>query len=1092
MAETRTLLLTDIVDSTKLSEELGDAAMAGLWAAHDRVARDLLVVHNGKEIDKTDGFLLLFDEPSHAMAYAAAYHRAIGELDPPIKARAGLHVGRVILTKNSAADISRGAKPLEVDGIAKPTAARVMSIAIGGQTLLTHPAREALGETAFRVESHGHWRMKGVAEPIELFEVGDADAPFTPPPDGAKVYRVLERGELWLPVSEVKHSLPAERDAFVGRTADLQTLTSLLTDSRLVSVLGMGGTGKTRLVTRFGWIWLGDYPGGVWFCDLSEARSVDGIVSAVARALDVPLGKDDHVVQLGHAIAGRGPCLIVLDNFEQVARHARETLSPWLDRAGEARFVVTTREVIGLPGETALPLAPLVSDESFDLFAARAKQAKPSFSPDDTESIRSLVTLLDGLPLAIELAAARVRLMPPKTLLERMGQRFKLLASKGGRHTRQATLRGALDWSWDLLSADEQSALAQLSVFEGGFTLDAAEGALELEELWPMDAVQGLVDKSLIRQVSHQWSDSVRMDLLVSVQEYAAEKLRASGAVDAAEARHADYYAQFGTLEALEALDMHGGTAARQTLRQELDNLVVGCRRSVASGTAEPAVALLQAAWVVLNMTGPFAAGTDLAQRVVAMPDLPCEARAVVERVGGQALRDAGRSAEARVHFKKALALNRELGDRRAEGKALNSLGSLHSSQGRMDEAKADYDGALAIHREVGNRSGEGYVLGNLGSLHLSRGQGDEAKAHYEAALAVSREVGFRRLEGKVLGNLGILHLHQGRMDEARDLYDGALAINREVGDRRSEAIVLINLGGLHSQQGRMDEARDDYREALAINRELGSRNGEGFVLGCLGGLNMKRGRMDGARAHFYDALAIQREVGNRRHEGVELGNLGTLHQLQGRMDEARADYDGALAIHREVGNRKGEGFVLGNLGVLQMDQGRMDEARTHFDGALAISRELGNRRLEGRMHGSLGDLHRNQGRMDEARAHLDDALAISREVGDPTLEGIVLGYLGNLHLVQGRSREARSHLEEGEDLLRNVDDLGELAEVLSGRARLEAHEGDHEAARSALAEAQDLAKSVGAVPGTGLGKRLSEAELEIEALERGGSEPET
>ncbi|MEB3323472.1 MAG: hypothetical protein VKI81_11665, partial [Synechococcaceae cyanobacterium] len=251
----RALLVTDVVDSTRLAEELGDVGVAEVWAGHDRVARRLLAPHGGREIDKSDGFLLLFDEAGPAVAYALAYHRALRDLD--LKARAGLHVGDVVLRENPPEDVARGAKPLEVDGVAKSVAARVMSVAAGGQTLLTEAARDALeragGTPAPRIQSHGHWRMKGVAEPVELFEVGDDVAPMTPPPDGAKVYRVVHTGAHWLPVREVKHSLPRERNAFVGREADLQQLARLLDEgAALVSVLGIGGTGKTRLVTHFG------------------------------------------------------------------------------------------------------------------------------------------------------------------------------------------------------------------------------------------------------------------------------------------------------------------------------------------------------------------------------------------------------------------------------------------------------------------------------------------------------------------------------------------------------------------------------------------------------------------------------------------------------------------------------------------------------------------------------------------------------------------------------------------------------------------------------------------------------------------------
>ncbi len=451
MAEQFALLQTDIVDSTRLNEQLGDAAMSSLWEAHDRLSRDLLRKWRGRELDRTDGFLLVFTDTADAVNYAVAYHRALASLGVPVKARAGLHLGPLTARKNLSADVELGARQIEIEGLAISTAARVNALAQGGQTLLTVQARMALGVTTLRLQGHGHWRIKGLVEPIELFEIGDAASPFTPPPDVAKAYRVARVGADWVPARKVPNNLPAERDPFVGRGDSLLNLTTRFDDgARLVSILGIGGIGKTRLALRYGRGWLGDYSGGVWFCDLSAAREPGGIVYAVAQSLDVPLGKVDPVDQLGKAIAGRGPCLVILDNFEQVARHAEQTLGTWLKLAPDARFVVTSREMLGISGEHALVLTPLSAEEAVLLFQQRVRAAGVSHDADlnDQEPISALVNLLDRLPLAIELAAARVQVMPPRVLLQRMNERFRLLAATGGestgrrRYVRRSTGRG--------------------------------------------------------------------------------------------------------------------------------------------------------------------------------------------------------------------------------------------------------------------------------------------------------------------------------------------------------------------------------------------------------------------------------------------------------------------------------------------------------------------------------------------------------------------------------------------------------------------------------------------------------------------------
>ena len=735
-----------------------------------------------------------------------------------------------------------------------------------------------------------------------------------------------------------RHSLPAEPDAFVGREDERRELSRLLESARLVSVLGLGGTGKTRLVLHHARETLDRWPGGAWFCDLSEARDADGIVQAVATALDVPLGKGDPVLQLGHAIAARGACLVVMDNFEQVSRHARATLGKWLVRASEAQFIVTTREVLGLPGEQSLALPPLTQEDAEALFVARARAARADFTPDETErsEIERLVALLDHLPLAIELAAARVRIMPPRVLLERMSERFKLLSSTGARHTRQATLKATLDWSWDLMSHDERLALEQLSVFEGGFTLEAAEAVLALPSLWPADAVQALADKSWVRAVGE-----ARFDVLVSVQEYAAEKLEAAGGRSDAETRHGAFFAAMGSDDALEALERRGSADRRRALRLELDNLVVACRRAVARGDAGAAAGSLAAAWAVYQLRGPMLAGAELARAVLPL-DLPPGTRARVERVLGAALGNAGRGEEARAHLERALALHREAGERRGEGNALAQLGIVHIQDGRVDEARAAWEAALALFREIGYRHGEGSMLSNLGVLHSQQGRVAEARALDEAALALARELGDGKLESNVLSNLGSLNASAGRREEARAQLEGALALDRSARDRRGEGQVLAYLASLDRHEGLLVEAHACYEAALAIHREVGDRRAEGNVLSSIGNLLRLEGRNDAARRTSEAALSLLREVGFRRNEAYVLLDLGALEVIDGRCDRARELLDASEAILRSVEDVFGLGYLHCERARLEAAAGRPDAARARLAEAERAARTLG------------------------------------------------------------------------------------------------------------------------------------------------------
>ena len=940
MSDLPALLLTDVVDSTRLTLRVGDAEMARLWASHDRAARDLLPVWHGREIDKTDGMLLLFDRASDAVGYALAYQVALNKLDPPLKARAGLHVGPVTLRENSRSDVAQGAKPIEVEGVAKATAARVMSVAMGGQILLSADARQSLSVGGPRLQSHGHWRLKGLDEPIELFEIGDDHAPFVPPPDSDKAYRVVRQGELWLPVREIRHSLPVEGDAFIGRVDALAELSRRIqSGARLVSVLGIGGTGKTRLVMHYGQSWLGEFPGGVWFCDLAPARGVDGIASAVANGLDVPLGRDDPVVQLGHAIAGRGPCLVILDNFEQVARYAAQTLGHWLARAGEGRFVVTTREVLGLTGEVVLALPPLQPAEGAALFMQRAEAAKPDFEPnaEDQAAIAQLVALLDGLPLAIELAVARVRVMPPRMLLARMSERFKLLASKGGRLDRQSTLRAAFDWSWDLLPSPEKAALAQLSVFEGGFTLEAAEAVIDLsawdDAPWTVDAVQALVDKSFVRS-----RGDGRFDLLVSVQVYAAEHLQTEGryagsgpqALASARLRHVAWFAALGPIRAAE------GRCA------DLDNLVTACRHAVALGDGDLAAGSLDGAWAALVVRGPFETGVELAESVCATPGLNDRAAAHAQSALANSLVTCGRSGPARALYDRALACARAAGDRYCESKVTSQLGSLYQNEGRMDEARAQYLAAIQMTRDLGEPRLECSATNGLGNVEMVEGHIDEASSHYERALALTRETGDRRMQGSVLGNLGLLHIEVGRVVEARSRYDESLALARETGDRRLEGNMLCNLGMLYIVLDLHVEAEAASKAALVAARELGNVRLECIVLCNLGIVFESLTRPNEALVQYVDAVRIARDLGDPRSEGQFLGYLGLLHARQGRHDDARHCLESGEALLRAATDAFGLGVLLTSRVEAHHLAGDAAAAMASLTAAASIAAEVG------------------------------------------------------------------------------------------------------------------------------------------------------
>ncbi len=798
------------------------------------------------------------------------------------------------------------------------------------------------------------------------------------------------------------HTIPMERDAFVGRGAELEDLEVRLFEScRVLTLVGVAGMGKTRLSLRFARRTLAMWPGGAYFCDLTTASTTDGVASSVGTALGVALTIGDPVEQLGHVLAARGRCLVVLDNGEQVAGPLHDAVRRWLVRAPEARFLVTTRERIGIAGEELLTLEPLTLDQGVELFVDRARRQRPELDLEGERlaPIREIVRDVDGIPLAIELAAARVRVMAPDQIASRLREGLRVLG--GGREGRHQSLRAAIDGSWETLPPWEKAAWAQCSVFEGGFDLEAAAHVVDLsgwpEAPWVVDVIQSLVERSLLRTWTPESlpgvrAQSTRFGMFASLRDYAAEKLAreapaadggtGTAAREAAEGRHGAWYARAGTLEAIRALNRAGGDERKARLGLELDNLLATVRRACARRDGETAGRAYHVVWEVLQLRGPFALAIEPGKEILRV--LPPSA----ERLR---------------------------------------------------------------------------VLSTLGLALFAYGRLDEATAHLQEGLDAARQAGERGLELWLLSSFGSVRYAQGHSDEARATYGQGLAIARQLGDRQAECRLLYKRGAMRG--AKVAERRADCEAALAIARELGDLQYQCNPLSALGIFDRIQGRPDDALAHYAETLEIARRIGHRTIEGTIHLLVATIHDDQGREAEALDGQAAALEIARETGDRIGESRALNNLGSVLLDAGRLEEARSRVEAALAIAREMGQPSSEGAYLAHLGAVITRQGQWSEARACLETALALQRGSKDTESEGVTLHDLGYLFLAQEQLDEARGVLTQGESLLRSVGVKVELAKLLCTKARLEREAGDRTRAHALLDEAESIAAELGAGP---------------------------
>lgn len=849
MSEIRALLLTDVVDSTKLAQAIGDEAMAQAWTAHDRVARDLLQRFGGREIDKTDGMLMLFEGTAQAVSFALAYHRALEGLVQPLKARAGLHVGPVILRENSPADVALGAKPLEVEGLAKPTAARVMSLARGGQTLLTTDARDDLGKTELKVVSHGHWMVKGVEEPIELFEVGEPGTRFIPPADSEKVFRVVQQADWWMPVRDIPNNLPFQATSFVGRETELDEVKSHLDRVRLVTLLGMGGLGKTRLCLQAAAEQMHRFPDGVWFLDLSPLREGAHVAAEAAQVMDVKAEPDRTLTQAICAHLKSRRVLIVLDNCEHLVKPSAELAQAILRVAPNVRILATSREALHVPGEQSYPLHPLplpardvrseqlLQSPAVQLFVERARQQKPSFAFDaaSSQAVAELVARLEGIPLALELAAARVRSLSVADINARLKDRYKILTG-GARvlQERQQTLRALVDWSYDLLTPPEQTLLARLGAFVGGFDLEAAEKVCGVEPLVQddiLDLLASLVDKSLV--LLDEQETSARYRMLETIRDYARERLEQADGLAEAATRHCEHYFALAK-SAREGMQGPEQADWIRRLEAEIDNLRAAIALALEGGT-DPFIAVkmavaLQQFWI---LRGYATEGRKLMRAALEVEAIAASARAQAWAlyVGGGLAESQGDYGEAREMLERCLILRRELAIPFDTAAALSTLSLVRLRTGDASAAEEGEREALQILRAIGHRRGELIALVHLGQAADFNDDLQEARHFFEQALEIARETRDQEAEGECELRLGQLALTTGNTSGAELWFKRSLTLCREAADQRGEANATRWLGRLDVRTGALETARPRLAEALRAYRRFEMWD---ELLGCL------------------------------------------------------------------------------------------------------------------------------------------------------------------------------------------------------------------------------------------------------------------
>jgi predicted ATPase len=651
------------------------------------------------------------------------------------------------------------------------------------------------------------------------------------------------------PQPPTRHNLPAQPTPFLGRQAQLAAVREALghPDVRLVTLTGAGGTGKTRLALQAAGELLDEFKDGVFFVALAPIRDPSLILPTIAQTLGIREVTDRTLLeQLVDELHDKRT-LLVLDNFEQVV-DAAPLVTDLLRAASQLKVLVTSRTLLRVYGEHSYPVPPMAlpdppdlpdlerlrQAEAVQLFTQRAQAVKPGFllSDENAADVIGICTRLDGLPLAIELAAVRVRLLPPQAILTRLSDRFRFLTG-GSRDlpVRQQTLRAAIDWSYDLLQTEEKTLFRRLAVFVGGCSLEAAEAVCHgSSELDLLDGLQGLVDKNLAR--CNEVRGEPRFSMLETIREYALEQLAAGGSDEAEEirGRHASFFAALAE-EAEGELWGPDQTAWLDRLDLEHDNLRAALEWSLQRGEADPDAAeiglrLAGPLWVFWGARAHLKEGRRWLERALACPLGRGKALAKVLVGAGALAWQLGDYAEARSCFEQGIAGWREAGDPAGLAEALHMGGHLALDEGEHGQARALFQESFRLYQEMGEASMSLVLTQDLALLAYHQGAFEEARVQFEAGLAAARERGEKDLVSMTLNRLGELARLRGQDDVAATLFEEGLALGREGQLKAEIPSFLKNLGHVARRRGDHEQARTLFAESLALQQEYGNKQG--------------------------------------------------------------------------------------------------------------------------------------------------------------------------------------------------------------------------------------------------------------------------
>jgi predicted ATPase/class 3 adenylate cyclase len=924
---TVTFLFTDIEGSTKLAQEHPDA-MPALLAQHNEILAHSIQTHNGYIFEIVgDSFTAAFHSATDALNAAIDAQLSLFNTSwtpAPIKARMGIHTGTAQLNDASSSTVYTGYATLA-------STQRIMSAGHGGQILLSRVTRELVRDllpSNTELLDLGEKRLKDLLRPEQLFQLNITGLPITFPP-----LKTLD---------SFPNNLPMQLTSFIGREHEIAELKQGLNEHRLVTLTGSGGTGKTRLSLQVAAELLEKFDHGVWFIELAPLADPDLIPQTILSAIDISEQPNKTPLEILKEYLREKKSLIVLDNCEHLVTASAQVVNALLNVAPNLKILASSREALGVKGELSYPVPSLTLPdvkhlptmlqlsqyEAVRLFIDRALLVAPHFvvDKDNAPFIAQICYRLDGIPLAIELAAARIRMLSVEQISARLDDRFRLLT--GGARTalpRQQTLRALIDWSYDILSENERLLLRRLSVFAGGWTLEAAEQVCSgagIEVYDVLDLLSQLVNKSLVSVIEHLPGSDPRYRMLETIRQYAREKLMESRDIETLRQHHLAYFVKLAQ-QAEPELYHSDQLLWLDRLDAELDNLRMALEWALASDV-ESGLRIAVIPWRFWQARGYLVEiGEWLAQsleRYDSVNALHVQALTIYSsyffrqgnfpeavRLAAQSLQMArslsnqqlealslsflgvftileGNAEAGAPLLEQSLAIYRAIGDKMGQA---NALEWLSTSKGTMESAIGFCRESLQLYRELGHLAGITNSLTNLARLTLWRGDFSSPASWLEEALSISRQLGDQTSEDEILATFGILAYWQADYVRARAYFEESLILCEKVGDHFQALWAHLFMAYVILRQGDIPQAHEMFEDGIRNTQIAGLTIALVFSVEGLASLDIIQGKYQLSGQLFAWADSMREKIGDFRPPVEQASVDKDLAMIHSKVDDA-------------------------------------------------------------------------------------------------------------------------------------------------------------------------------------------------------------